>query len=569
MLSKEQLYAFEKFKQGQNIFLSGAAGCGKSYLIKLMYEYYEHIPSYLQITSTTGCSAVLLSTMIGKPCVKTIHVWSGIRMLKGTIDEIVQKLLSNKIWIKNWKKNVHCLVIDEVSMLSAKMMTILEKVARYTKNPHLPFGGLQVIFVGDMYQLSPVQDGQDIESGRYCFESPCWKDVFPITSCIELTQIYRQSDPLFRTILNEVRIGKLSEESSMILKSYVGRTYDSIQRPMKIVPTRAQVHAINHIEYEKVIGEEIMFRWNIQTNYVMKHVSSYDDSFWKKQSRTTQEYILSTLQQNIPVEEIITLKIGVPVMCLVNINIEAGISNGSMGIIEDMFVVSHDIKIPIVRFTNDVLLPIHPYTWQDIDYPNVAITQLPLCLSYSSTIHKLQGSTLDMAEMNLGNSIFAEGQCYVGLSRVKSLQGLYLTAFHPQKIKVNEKVSHFYQQISEISEMSKIRSIGDQEQEQEQEQEKEQDTQEIPTKEVKEIRMSFGSIDFQVETKEEGGRGEDNIRTSTNISETNGSTSDVRKTNLEDHHQMDSHSIKRICLDKNVWQRMDERRKEKRWLDHR
>jgi ATP-dependent DNA helicase PIF1 len=128
-------------------------------------------------------------------------------------------------------------------------------------------------------------------------------------------------------------------------------------------------------------------------------------------------------------------------MCLVNVNLEIGICNGSLGVV-DGFV--DGLGHPIVKFRNGVRLIIEPHSWQNAEYPTICIQQYPLCLSFANTIHKLQGATLDMAIMDLGSSIFTEGQIYVALSRIRTLEGLYLNAFRPDKIRVNSKVVEFY-----------------------------------------------------------------------------------------------------------------------------
>lgn len=444
-LSPEQLSAFRLFQKGCNLFISGPGGTGKSFLIKL---FHQTATKPIQITSTTGCSAILLSEAIGRNCVKTINSWSGIRICRGTKDKIIETVLRNKYAVKEWKKT-QILVIDEVSMLCAKMFDLLDTIGRCARNRNVPFGGIQIICLGDLYQLPPVPEQGDAETSMFCFESPTWFETFPIQQHIELKTIFRQKDETFKTILNEIRVGKLSMENSEILKQYVNRSYedDSGIIPMKLLPTRSQVNFINISEYEKVKEPVFTYRQYISTS------TNVEDSLYKfnKLSPKQQEMEVLNLKNTLPAEEEVNLKKGVPVMCLVNLDLEAGISNGSMGVIVDFVPTVTNMPdithIPIVKFANGVIRPIGPYIWQHYEYLNISITQIPLRLSYSSTIHKLQGSTLDLAEINLGESIFAEGQIYVGLSRMKSLDGLYLTAFDPQRIKVNKRVEDFYNTI--------------------------------------------------------------------------------------------------------------------------
>jgi ATP-dependent DNA helicase PIF1 len=165
-------------------------------------------------------------------------------------------------------------------------------------------------------------------------------------------------------------------------------------------------------------------------------------------SREEVEQQLELLMENCKVNKELNLKKGALVMCLANIDIDAGICNGSQGVIVD-FVQSTTIGIrfPIVRFLNGVTMQISPKVYQHGDYPRIGVEQLPLRLAWAFTIHKSQGITLEIAEMDLGSNVFEYGQSYVGLSRVRNLEGLYLSGFNPQKIKTNPTVTEFYKGI--------------------------------------------------------------------------------------------------------------------------
>ena len=382
--------------------------------------------------------------------VKTIHSWSGIRLCKGDEDKIVTSVINNRYVIKEWKK-IKVLFIDEVSMLSSKMFTILEKIARISRKSSLPFGGIQVVFLGDMYQLAPVPDSEDTESAKFCFESPVWSYVFPQENHIELTTIFRQTDTLFKEILGEIRIGRLSPEKMGVLREYVGKkvvndegSTDSGLIPPKILSTRSKVEYVNNSQYENIKEEEHVFGTKTYTNFRVyvdsgKPIAAEEIFMFSHLTPQQVEMEIKSIKSNISAPDELKLKKGCPVMCLVNINLEIGISNGSIGVVEDFVGMN-----PVVKFRNGTRLVIEPHTWQNPDYPTICVQQYPLCLSFANTIHKLQGATLDMAVMDLGGSIFTEGQIYVALSRVKSLDGLYLTAFRPDKIRVHPKVVEFY-----------------------------------------------------------------------------------------------------------------------------
>jgi ATP-dependent DNA helicase PIF1 len=445
-LSLEQRNAYLLFKTGANIFISGPGGSGKSFLVRHFMHGNDNELRRMQITSTTGCSSILLSETLGVNCVKTINSWSGVRLCKGEKEKIISNVLKNRFAVKSWK-TTDILVIDEVSMLSAKMFDVLDTLGRKTRKKNLPFGGIQIICLGDMYQLPPVPEQGDPETSMFCFESKTWFETFPIQNHVELKTIFRQKDDKFKEILNEIRVGDLSAENKEVLMKYVGRSCvleDGII-PVKILPTRSQVNYVNETEYDKVKETEYTYQQVAITE--CSRESECGLKYYQLSEREREMELLN-LKNNIPVEEELKLKKGVPVMCLVNLDLELGISNGSLGVVVDFVPTISALDgfklVPLVKFANGIIRPIPAHAWEHHEYANISITQIPLRLSYSSTIHKLQGSTLDLAEINLGGSIFAEGQIYVGLSRIRTLDGLYLIAFHPQKIKVNEKVREFY-----------------------------------------------------------------------------------------------------------------------------
>jgi ATP-dependent DNA helicase PIF1 len=456
-LSKEQRYAFDMFCEGKNLLVAGSGGTGKSYLIENMVKHLNFINRNFQVTGLTGCCSVLLSSNIqinGKNLnVKTINSWAGIRLCKGDNEMIVSNVLKNKFLVKTWRA-VRVLIIDEVSMLNCKMFNVLEEIARKTRKSERPFGGIQVVLIGDHLQLPPVADLNDIETTKFCFESERWYDVIPLENHVELKTIFRQKDQIFRNILNEVRIGELSQANKEILQSRVGVKYNPEDHngiiPIEILPTRNQVSNTNNYQYDKIKGKEYTFNFHIVTScnlYIenSKPISIEDEIKCKKLSVQGLEIEIKNLKSTVPVEDKISLKLGVPVMVLVNLDLEKSVCNGTLGI-----VIAFQEGYPLIRFSDGKERLIGPYTWQNSDFPSITIAQLPLTLSYASSIHKQQGASIEMARMNLGYSIFEDSQIYVALSRVTSLEGLFLEAFHAQKISVNKKAKAFYSSFPNI-----------------------------------------------------------------------------------------------------------------------
>jgi ATP-dependent DNA helicase PIF1 len=448
-LSNEQKVAYTKFIQKQNLFITGAGGTGKTKLIKTFVEYAKSVSLNLSVCAMTGCAAILLNCGA-----RTIHSWSGIKLAKGERDKIISSVLTNRVSVSTWKK-AKVLIIDEVSMLSKKVFEILEEIARAARLSSLPFGGIQVIFVGDFYQLPPIGDIDDPDAELFCFESPIWKTVFKQENHIELVKIFRQSDIEYVDILTQIRKGELKTENVEILQKYLHRKFDIELNngcvPTKIFPTRIKVDYVNNMMFSKIKDKEYVCSVSVKTDcltFIESNKPILTEVLKKCNllSSKFKEYEIDMLTANAPCVKTLRLKKGAAVMCTINLDMDNGICNGSQGIIIDIIESPNNI-IPIVKFSNGIVKRISQHHWQSDDYPSIAIFQYPLMLAWAMTIHKIQGATLDMAEIDIGSSIFEYGQSYVALSRVKSLNGVYLSEFQPDKIVANPKVSEFYESI--------------------------------------------------------------------------------------------------------------------------
>lgn len=445
-LSPEQQFALDEFNAGKNIFLTGPGGSGKTELIKRMVQASEAVGKKYQVCALTGCAAILLNCKA-----KTVHSWAGIGLASGSIEEVVRKVIGNKFKIKQWKY-VDILIIDEISMMSLKIFEILDLIGRKVRKNGKPFGGIQVVFSGDFYQLPPV--GNDEISSAFCFESAHWSETFD--SVVELKTIFRQTDQTYTTILNQIRVGKLYKSSLEHLSKHINKVVPDglLFKPTILLPKRKQVELINAEELSKLGNVE-------QNKYVLSRSSVIDlagaSDKYKKDVSSLSLYDVSESQQemeynylvnNTMADKEIILKIGSQVMCVVNIDMESPqpIVNGSQGVVMEFIG-----GLPVVQFNNGSKRTIAFHNWISENVPSVGVKQIPLIHAWAITIHKAQGVSLDLAQIDAGSNIFECGQTYVALSRIKSMDGLYLTAFDPQKIKVNKKVQDFYTGVPPVS----------------------------------------------------------------------------------------------------------------------
>ena len=440
-LSPEQELALQKYKEGKNIFLTGPGGSGKTELIRRMVKISQEQTKRLQVCALTGCAAILLQCKA-----KTIHSFAGIGLANGTVDEVIRKVISNKYKTKNWT-SIDILIIDEVSMMSSKLFDILDYIGRRTRKIlDKPFGGIQVVFSGDFYQLPPVGTYGQADTAAFCFESVNWSKTFD--EIILLKTIFRQRDPDYTTILNQVRVGKLYKSSYEKLQQHInkpfpiastGTTTAQTFKPTILLPRRKDAELINAQELEKLTGESKIYRISQATVVPQGITQSETKLATFSQEQKESEYTF--LASNIMADKEIVLKIGAQVMCIANIDMESSdqVVNGSQGV-----VVGFIGELPLVQFNNGPRRTVGYHIWASEAIPTIGVKQMPLIYAWAITIHKAQGVSLDMAQIDAGSNIFECGQTYVALSRVKSLEGLYLTDLNPQRIKVNKKVQEYY-----------------------------------------------------------------------------------------------------------------------------
>jgi ATP-dependent DNA helicase PIF1 len=456
-LSLEQKYAACRVKQGHNLFITGPGGTGKSRLIQYLFQTLTESGVHFQVCAMTGCAAVLLGCKAS-----TLHSWSGIRLARDPTEKIIAQIQRNKKLTKTWRQ-VRTLIIDEISMMSAHIFELLDGIGRVIRGVAKPFGGIQLIFTGDFFQLPPVGLANSPD-GQFCFESDRWNHTFPPENCVDLTTVFRQTDPKYIEILREIRRGQLSDENAAILREHVSRPFDETQyggcKLAKLFPIRTKVDNVNTYEFNKLNSMEYEYEYipmlhcRTYLDGSGKNIDMFDMAKARLFDKEDYDREVKALMSQSQTPDKLSLKEGSSVMSTTNLDVERGICNGTQGIVVG-FAESHSEhgfgEIPIVRFSNGVHMRIQAQFRHSSEYPTIAVGQMPLCLAWALTIHKIQGATMRMAEIDIGSSVFEFGQTYVALSRIQSLDGLYLSSFHPSRIKANPKVVEFYDALAHAS----------------------------------------------------------------------------------------------------------------------
>lgn len=354
------------------------------------------------MTASTGIAALNVNG-------KTLHSWGGLRDDHPLSDQDVDDILEGYAY-GNYLET-ETLIIDEISMVSASLMENLNKIAKRARGRNLFFGGIRVIVVGDFFQLPPVK-------GRFAFESEDW-DEADLEVCY-LTEQKRQTEPVFTEILQNIRSGFLTETQKDIIRSRVIEDASTVEDPkIRLDTHNKKVDQINNRQLERLDTPP-------QT-YVMQEDSKYPDAIEK-------------LKKNCLSPERLILKVGTPVLFTRNDG-ELRWVNGTQGIVTELR--PHSV---IVELTNGLSYEVDPATWEaSSGYGKnrkiyAEISQLPLKLAWAITIHKSQGMTLDRAIVDVSHA-FAEGQAYVAVSRVRTLEGLHFQGFLSQGFfRVSKKV---------------------------------------------------------------------------------------------------------------------------------
>ena len=405
-LNTLQKKALSLILQGTSIFLTGGGGTGKSEFLKYFKKHYN--TQRIAITSTTGTSAILIGGT-------TLHSYLGIGLGKGSMRSIAQKVRKKKYLRDRWI-NLKILVIDEISMLSAELFDKLEEVARIVRGNSKPFGGIQLVLSGDFCQLPCI--GSD----NFCFEAKSWNKC--VSEVVYLADIIRQTDPKFQKVLSNLRLGIKDEETIDIINSRIGVELES---KFGIIPTKLFSH---NVDVDRINNNALQKLAEINGTDILE--------FERIIYLNTKRKIKHT-----QAPEKLSLTKGCQVMLLYNLDIANGLVNGSRGIVIDFMNDK-----PIVKFINGEERVIDYHIWE-VEDNNVklgTVEQIPLKLGYAFSIHKSQGATLDLVELDLQH-IFTHGMGYVALSRVRSLDALSVKSINWSRFTTHPKALEFYEKL--------------------------------------------------------------------------------------------------------------------------
>jgi ATP-dependent exoDNAse (exonuclease V) alpha subunit len=405
-LCEEQINALNQLNSGENVFLTGQAGSGKSFLIR---EFIKEMGlKDFPILASTGAAAVLVGG-------RTFHSFFGLGLLEGGPEKVKEKAFKDGK-LKKRLSQIEGIIIDEVSMIGGEVLNVAEEIARHHRGNNHPFGGLRVIAIGDFAQLPPIT--KSVNFRDWCFKHPVWQRTQFQMAYLKTN--HRTEDQAFLKVLNFVREGIFNQEVGQFLQAKTKR-HDENASGVRLFPFRKQSEDYNLYQLNKIKSDELVI----------------PTIFWGENLKVDK------LKHNFPFPEELKIKIGAEIIFTQNDPQKRWI-NGTQGKVVDFqnhkFIIEkkngRDVTVDKVQF----------------DFLNgdgevvVSAVQYPLALGYATTIHKSQGATLDELWCDLGR-LWEPGQAYVALSRLKTSQGLNLIRWTPGSIKADRDVLDFYRDI--------------------------------------------------------------------------------------------------------------------------
>jgi ATP-dependent DNA helicase PIF1 len=411
-----QEIALKILKTGQNVFLTGSAGTGKTHILNDFVLYLKSRKIIPTIVAPTGIAASHLNG-------QTIHSYFSLGIRDNIDEEFISNLLDKKYLQTRFKK-LKILIIDEISMVSPNVFSSIDRILRAFKQSDEPFAGIQVVLSGDFFQLPPISRNAD--GKRFAWQSSSWKDL-DLQTCY-LEKKFRQDDNQLIFVLDEIRSGHVSQRSHDILNSRLQKDLNIDFTPTKLYTHNLDVDRINNDELRSIDNESQLFKYTSEG------------------AKTNIEKLFKSAL----VQEELTLKKDAVVMFIKN-NPEKQYINGTTGVVIDFS--KDEQKIPIVKLSNGYVVKVEYEDWKienDSGKIQAKISQIPLKLAWAITIHKSQGMTLDAAQIDLSKT-FEVGQGYVALSRIKNIEGLKLMGFNDNALSVDSLILSIDPRIKQAS----------------------------------------------------------------------------------------------------------------------
>lgn len=425
----KQATALSLLKTGNNVFLTGSAGTGKTYVLQQYIAYLRARKIRVAITASTGIAASHLHGM-------TIHAWAGLGMRQSWSSTDLEKA-NNKKYLRDKLLEAQVLIIDEISMLHKQQLDMVNQVLKYVRGNQEAFGGVQVVFCGDFFQLPPVGNRGESNREKFAFMSSAWLDARPLI-CY-LTEQYRQNDQQLNQILQEIRQGQVSAASQQALR-LAAQHSPSVHQPPVLYTHNHDVNRTNNDFLRKLPGKMQSFQANTNGN----------------------KRLADLLKNSVLADETLYLKTAAKVMFVKN-SYEKGYVNGSLGTVKGFDAEG----FPIVELSDGRQLTANMEVWEIFDDKGKALAsfeQVPLRLAWAITVHKSQGMTLDAAKIDLSRT-FEPGQGYVALSRVRSFSGIQLLGFNQRALEIDglaQKADRRFQELS--TQAAQAIPLADQEQ---------------------------------------------------------------------------------------------------------
>lgn len=404
-MNEKQQLAYSYVTQGRNTFITGRGGTGKSYLVKQIINYCQTNNIDYVITASTGVAATLING-------QTFHSFTYPINKFGPSNPFDLNRVTYTY--KQWIKQLDLILIDEISMMSASYMEKMSKYISEIRNNDKPFGGIQLVVIGDFFQLPPVRS-------EYLFKTPIWKK-FNFVNVLLTVNVRQQDNSQWDRILQNIRLGRLTEDDKLVLNQRLKPCNFVDIVPTKLYSTRKAAYDYNITQIKK-----------------LPNISQYNYSI---QPHWASNNTITSVFEKIQAEKKLYIAPNAQVMLTKNINIELGLCNGSRGIVLEN--TKDYIKVQFLNRTVNIEREIFECKIGKTTY---YVNQFPLILAWAHTIHKCQGMTMDLVEVNL-NNVFEKSMVYVALSRVKDLNSLYINSIDWTKIKVDKDVIDFYQSLS-------------------------------------------------------------------------------------------------------------------------